>query len=179
MRWPVLVPLALFVVLLGFFGVRLIEMNHGDMPDEIQTVMLDKPAPDFTLPPLVEGAAGLSSADLKGKVTLVNFFASWCVPCRAEHPLLSQLAGSKVQLVGIAYKNKPEEATAWLDGMGDPYKVVAADLDGRVAIDFGVYGVPESYLIDREGRIRYAWKKPFTPDEIQRKLLPLIAELSK
>jgi DsbE subfamily thiol:disulfide oxidoreductase len=178
MRWPVLVPLALFIVLLGFFGLRLVEMNHGDMPDEIQTVMLDKPAPDFTLPPLFEGHPGFSSAEFKGKVTLVNFFASWCVPCRVEHPLLSQLAG-KVQLVGIDYKDKSQDATAWLSGMGNPYRVVVADLDGRVAIDFGVYGVPESYLIDRQGRIRYAWKKPFSPDEIQRKLLPLIAELSK
>jgi DsbE subfamily thiol:disulfide oxidoreductase len=178
MRWPVLVPLALFVVLLGFFGIRLVKMNQGDMPDEIQTVLVDKPAPEFVLPPLFEGGPGFSSADLKGKITLVNFFASWCVPCRGEHPLLTPLA-DKVQLVGIAYKNKPDEAIAWLAGMGNPYKVVAADLDGRVAIDFGLYGVPESYLIDREGRIRYAWKKPFTPDEIQHKLLPLIAELSK
>jgi len=178
MRWPVLVPLALFVVLLGFFGVRLVKMNQGDMPDEIKTVLIDKAAPDFALPPLIQGGPGFSSADLKGKVTLVNFFASWCVPCRGEHPLLSQLS-DKVQLVGIAYENKPEDATAWLASLGNPYKVVAADLDGRVAIDFGLYGVPESYLIDREGRIRYAWKKPFSPDEIQHKLLPLIAELNK
>ncbi len=178
MRWPVLIPLALFVVLLGFFGVRLVKMNQGDMPDDIKTVLIDKPAPQFSLPPLIEGGQGFSSADFKGKVTLVNFFASWCVPCRGEHPLLAPLA-DKVQLVGIAYKNKPEDATAWLAGLGNPYQVVAADLDGRVAIDFGLYGVPESYLIDREGRIRYAWKKPFSPDEIQHKLLPLIAELSK
>ena len=178
MRWPVLVPLVLFVVLLGFFGVRLVKMNQGDLPDDIKTVLIDKPAPEFSLPPLIEGGQGFSSADFKGKVTLVNFFASWCVPCRGEHPLLTQL-GDKVQLVGIAYKNKPEEAAGWLANLGNPYKVVAADLDGRVAIDFGLYGVPESYLIDREGRIRYAWKKPFSADEIQHKLLPLIAELSK
>lgn len=178
MRWQVLIPLALFLVLFAFFGVRLVKMNHGDMPDDIKTVLIDKPAPEFSLPPLIEGGPGFSSADLKGKVTLVNFFASWCVPCRGEHPLLAPLA-DKVQLVGIAYKNKSEEATAWLAGLGNPYKVVAADLDGRVAIDFGLYGVPESYLIDREGRIRYAWKKPFSPDEIQHTLLPLIAELNK
>ena len=171
-------PIVFFVVLLVFFGVRLVKMGHGDMPSDIKTVLLDKPAPDFILPPLIEGGPGLSSADFKGKVTLVNFFASWCVPCRGEHPLLASLA-DKVQLVGIAYKNKPEEATAWLAGMGNPYQIVAADLDGRVAIDFGLYGVPESYLIDREGRIRYAWKKPFSPEEIQDKLLPMIAELSK
>lgn len=171
-------PAIFFVVLLVFFGVRLVKMNHGDMPDDIKTVLIDKPAPDFSLPPLIDGGQGFSSADFKGKVTLVNFFASWCVPCRGEHPLLAGLA-DKVQLVGIAYKNKPEEAIGWLAGMGNPYHVVAADLDGRVAIDFGLYGVPESYLIDREGRIRYAWKKPFSPEEIRDKLMPMIAELSK
>ena len=177
MRWPILIPLALFLVLLGFFGARLAQMGHGDMPDEFKTALLNKPAPDFVLPPLAAGA-GLSGADLKGKVTLVNFFASWCGPCRIEHPLLRDLAG-KVDLVGIAYKNKPEDATAWLAALGNPYRVVAADLDGRVAIDFGVTAVPESYLIDREGRIRYAWKKPFTEEEIEKNLLPLIADLSK
>ena len=178
MRWPILIPLALFLMLLGFFGVRLAQMDRGEMPDEIKTVLLDKPAPEFSLPALAQGGPGLSSADLKGKVTLVNFFASWCVPCRAEHPLLRALSG-KVDLVGIAYKNKPEDAAGWLANLGNPYGTVAADLDGRVAIDFGVYGVPESYLIDREGRIRYAWKKPFSQEEIQKTLLPMIAELSK
>ncbi len=178
MRWPILVPLALFLVLLGFFGVRLAQMDRGNMPDEFKTVLLDKPAPDFTLPPLAEGGPSLSTADLKGKVTLVNFFASWCGPCRIEHPLLSGLAG-KVDLVGIAYKNEPADASAWLSSLGNPYRIIALDRPGRVAIDFGVSAVPESYLIDREGRIRYAWKKPFTEEEIQKKLLPLIAELSK
>jgi DsbE subfamily thiol:disulfide oxidoreductase len=153
-------------------------MERGDMPNDIKTVLLDKPAPEFTLPPLLTDKPGLAGADLTGKVTLVNFFASWCVPCRAEHPLLSSLAG-KVRLVGIAYKNEPTESRAWLAALGDPYDAVAIDRDGRVAIDFGVYGVPESYLIDRQGRIRYAWKKPFSPQEIQTTLLPLIAELNK
>lgn len=178
MRWTILVPLALFLVLLGFFGLRLAQMDKGDMPDELKTVLLNKPAPDFSLPPLAEGGQGLTGADLKGHVTLVNFFASWCIPCRAEHPLLKGLAG-KVDLVGVAYKNKPEDASAWLASLGNPYSRVVTDLDGRVAIDFGLYGVPESYLIDRDGRIRYAWKKPFTEEEIQKRLLPLIAELGK
>jgi DsbE subfamily thiol:disulfide oxidoreductase len=178
MRWAILVPLALFLVLLGFFGVRLAQMDRGDMPDDIKTVLIDKTVPAFTLPPLVAGEAALSSADFKGKVTLVNFFASWCIPCRSEHPLLAGLA-DKVTLVGIAYKNKPEDALTWLAALGNPYHAVAADLDGRVAIDFGLYGVPESYLIDRAGRIRYAWKKPFTPDEIKDRLLPMIAELNQ
>jgi len=177
-RWQVLLPLFMFFVVLGFFVLRLIKMEQGDMPNDIKTVLLDKPAPEFALPPLLDGKPGLASADFQGKVTLVNFFASWCVPCRSEHPLFASLAG-KVNLVGINYKNEPAEARAWLANLGDPYQAIAVDRDGRVAIDFGVYGVPESYLIDRQGRIRYAWKKPFTPQEIQTTLLPLVAELSK
>lgn len=177
-RWPVLLPVAFFAVILGFFVLRLVKMEQGDMPNDIKTVLIDKEAPDFALPPLVMEKPGLSRADLAGKVTLVNFFASWCVPCRSEHPLLVGL-GAKVNLVGIAYKNEPAEARTWLANLGDPYSAIAVDRDGRVAIDFGLYGVPESYLIDREGRIRYAWKKPLTPQEIQTTLLPLVAELSK
>lgn len=177
-RWPVLLPLICFLLLMGFFALRLVKMDRGDLPNEIRTVLLDKEAPDFSLPPLLADRAGLAHADLIGKVTLVNFFASWCIPCRSEHPLLKGLA-DKVTLVGIAYKNQPNEARDWLDGLGNPYRAVALDLDGRVAIDFGVYGVPESYLIDRQGRIRYAWKKPFTAEEIRTVLLPLIAELEK
>jgi len=178
LRWPVLVPLACFLLLFGFFTLRLVKMNHGDMPNDITTVLIDKQIPPFALPPLFEGKPALTSGDLAGKVTLVNFFASWCIPCRAEHPLLATLAG-KVNLVGIAYKNEASDARAWIGAMGNPYQAIALDRDGRLGIDFGVYGVPESYLIDRQGRIRYAWKKPFDPDEIRDTLLPLIAELSK
>jgi DsbE subfamily thiol:disulfide oxidoreductase len=177
-RWLVLAPLAIFVVLLGLFAVRLAKMERGDMPNDIKTVLIDKPAPEFQLPPLLMDKPGLASGDLVGKVTLVNFFASWCIPCRAEHPLLSQLKG-QVAVVGIAYKNDAADARGWLAALGDPYDAIALDRDGRVAIDFGVYGVPESYLIDRAGRIRYAWKKPFTPQEIRTTLLPLVAELNK
>jgi len=173
-----LVPLLIFVVVLGFIAVRLVKMEKGDMPNDIKTVMLDRQAPEFSLPPLLETKPGLATADLAGKVTLVNFFASWCVPCRSEHPLLARLKG-RVNLVGIDYKNEPADARNWLAGLGDPYDAIAVDRDGRTAIDFGVYGVPESYLIDRQGRIRYAWKKPFTPEEIQTVLLPLVAELNK
>lgn len=176
--WPIMLPLVLFVTLLAVFAVRLVRMDHGDLPDDIKTVLIDQKAPAFSLPPLLPDKPGLSSADLGGQVTLVNFFASWCVPCRAEHPLLAALAG-KVALVGVAYKNEPADARAWLATLGDPYQSVAIDRDGRVAIDFGLYGVPESYLIDRQGRIRYAWKKPFTPEEISGTLLPLIAELNR
>jgi len=177
-RWPFLLPLIVFALLAGFFVLRLAKMERGDMPNDIKTVLLDRPAPQFTLPSLFAGRGEISSADFAGKVTLVNFFASWCVPCRSEHPLLSALAG-KVNLLGIDYKNEPADAKNWLAALGNPYQSIATDRDGRVGIDFGVYGVPESYLIDKQGRIRYAWKKPFTPDEIKTVLLPLIAELDK
>jgi cytochrome c biogenesis protein CcmG/thiol:disulfide interchange protein DsbE len=177
-RLSLLLPLGIFLLLLAVFAVRLVQMDRGVMPNEIDSVMIDRPISDFALPGLFDDKPGVVSADLKGKVTLVNFFASWCVPCRSEHPLLAGLS-DKVNLVGIAYKNDPIEARNWLAGLGNPYSAIATDRDGRVAIDFGLYGVPESYLIDRQGRIRYAWKKPFTPQEIKTTLLPLIAELSK
>ena len=172
----VLLPLAVFLVLVGFFLWPLVKPGYS--PSIIPSAMIDKPAPDFDLPPLRPDAPGVRQADLKGLVTLVNFFASWCVPCRVEHPLLSKLA-DRVVLIGIDYKDKPDDAIAWLNRLGDPYRAVAADRDGRVAIDFGVYGVPESYLIDRQGRIRYKQVGPFTDDDISDKLLPLVAELSK
>ena len=176
--WTLLLPLGLFLLLLAVFALRLVKMQQGELPDSIKTVMIGKAAPDFALPPLLTDKPGVSRADLDGKVTLVNFFASWCIPCRVEHPLLARLAG-KVALVGIAYKNEPAEARSWLAALGDPYQAVAIDRDGRTAIDFGLYGVPESYLIDRQGRIRYVWKNPFTPQEISDRLLPMIAELSR
>ncbi|HLN24305.1 MAG TPA: DsbE family thiol:disulfide interchange protein [Patescibacteria group bacterium] len=170
-----LLPVVVFLVLGGFFW-RGLQMD----PQLIPSPMIDKPAPAFALPPLKTDKPGLASADLQGKVTLVSFFASWCIPCRAEHPLLMDLAASgKVIVVGVNYKDKPEDGLAWLGKLGDPYTAIGADRDGRVGIDFGVYGVPESYLIDKQGRIRFKQTGPFTPEIISGKLLPLVAELSK
>jgi len=170
-----LLPVVVFLVLGGFFW-RGLQMD----PQLIPSPMIDKPAPAFALPPLKTDKPGLASADLQGKVTLVSFFASWCVPCRAEHPLLMELAAThQVNLVGVNYKDKPEDALAWLGKLGDPYAAIGADRDGRVGIDFGVYGVPESYVIDKQGRIRFKQTGPFTVEDISNKLLPLVAELSK
>jgi cytochrome c biogenesis protein CcmG, thiol:disulfide interchange protein DsbE len=149
-------------------------------PTLVPSVMIGKPVPDFDLPPLTAGSPGLKSGDLKGHVSLINFFASWCVPCRAEHPLLLSLAQDKrLEIDGIAYKNKPEDAKAYLAELGNPYARVVLDQPGRTAIDFGVYGVPESYLIDRDGRIRFRQVGPLTEAVIEGQLKPLIAELSK
>ncbi|MDR3440208.1 DsbE family thiol:disulfide interchange protein [Telmatospirillum sp.] len=183
-RWPTFLPIGVFAVLVCFFAWRLVLITRGDAPNLIPSVMIDKPAPAFDLPPLVLDRPGATGAALTGKVTLINFFSSWCIPCRAEHPLLIDLMNrseikGRLVLMGIDYKDKPEDGRGWLNRLSNPYEVIGMDRDGRVGIDFGVYGVPESYLIDRQGRIRYKQVGPFTPEDIQGKLLPLLAELSK
>ncbi len=170
-------PALAFLVLIGFFVWRLQEVSKGDTPDVVPSVLIGKPAPQFDLPPLYSGKPDFKTADLRGKVTVVNFFASWCVPCRAEHPLFRDLAKSGIVLVGINYKDKPENATAFLAEQGDPYHTVAADRQGRTAIDFGVYGVPETFLIDKSGVIRFKWPGPLTPEIVHDQLLPLAEKL--
>ena len=174
-----LLPIVIFLVLVVFFVRRLELIEQGNMPDMIPSVMIDRPAPTYTLPSLIKGKPGVISADLKGKVTLVNMFASWCLPCRAEHPFLFEIKKAGITLVGINYKDKPENARAWLQQMGNPYDAIGSDLDGRVGINFGVYGVPESYLIDKQGVIRFKQAGPLTPEDIQNILLPLARELNK
>jgi len=172
-------PILAFLALAGLFSYRLILIEQGNTPNKIPSVMIDHPAPAFTLAPLLEGKPGLAANDLLGHVTYVNFFASWCIPCRQEHPILSRLQGKGLILVGIDYKDKLEEAQNWLARLGDPYSAIGADKDGRVAIDFGNYGVPESYLIDKQGRIRFKQTGPLTEESLQRDILPLVAELNK
>ena len=174
-----LLPLLAFLLLIGVFAYRLVMIDHGDTPNLVPSAMIDKPAPQFDLPLLNNGKKHFTDADLQGKVTLVNFFASWCVPCRVEHPYLSALAGEKVVLVGINYKNDPAEANAWLAKLGNPYATVAVDREGHTGINFGVYGVPESYLIDRQGIIRFKQTGPWTPEAIEHELLPRIVELNR
>lgn len=170
-----LLPAALFALLaVGFYGGLATDTTVLPSP------LIDKPAPNFALPPLAGGGdTGFSAADLTGKVSLVNVFASWCVPCRAEHPVLNALAKSKrVAIYGINYKDKPEAARAWIAELGNPYVRIGAD-DGRVGIDWGVYGVPETFVVDREARIRYKHVGPLTQDDLEQKILPLIASLEK
>lgn len=149
-------------------------------PRILPSALLDQPAPNFDLPPLKDGEPGFKTTDLKGSVQLVNVFASWCVPCRVEHPLLMRLAKEgKVQVHGIAWKDTRPNATAFLDELGNPYKKIGFDGTGRAGIDWGVYGVPETYVIDREGRIRYKVVGPIMPQELNDRLLPLIEKLQK
>ncbi|HVJ51430.1 MAG TPA: DsbE family thiol:disulfide interchange protein [Aliidongia sp.] len=172
-RLLVLLPVLGFLVLVGFFALGLTRD-----PALLPSAMIDKPAPDFTLAALMTDKPGLARSDLGGKPALVNFFASWCVPCRAEHATLAGLAASGgVPLYGIDYKDKPADGQRFLDGLGDPYQRVGMDADGRTGIDFGVYGVPETYIVDAGGAIRYRWVGPLTPEALQDEILPRLAAL--
>jgi cytochrome c biogenesis protein CcmG/thiol:disulfide interchange protein DsbE len=167
------VPLLVFLGLAAVLAVGL-TLN----PREVPSPLIGRPVPEFELPPVQGRTLGLASRDLKGEVALVNVFASWCLACRDEHPVLMDLqARGVVPIHGLNYKDKPAAAAAWLAEMGDPYTRTGADLNGRVAIDWGVYGVPETFVVDRNGRIAYKHIGPLTPQFVRENLLPLIAEL--
>jgi cytochrome c biogenesis protein CcmG/thiol:disulfide interchange protein DsbE len=168
-----LIPLAIFVVLAGFLAVGL-RLN----PREVPSPLVDKPAPAFSLPLLKDPALQMTAAQMKGRVWVLNVWASWCVPCLAEHPYVTQLARSGATVVGLNYKDKPEDANGWLRKHGDPYQAIVADRDGRVGIDYGVYGVPETFVIDQAGVIRFKQIGPITPEVLQGKLLPLLKKLN-
>ena len=172
--WIYLLPVLLFAVLAaGFYAGLGIDTNVLPSP------LIDKPAPPFALPPLSEGEPGFATADLAGHVSLVNTFASWCAPCRSEHPVLNALARSKrVAIYGINYKDKPEAARTWIAEFGNPYTKIGAD-DGRVGIEWGVYGVPETFVVDRRGRIRYKHVGPLTEADVAKTILPLVAKLER
>jgi cytochrome c biogenesis protein CcmG/thiol:disulfide interchange protein DsbE len=170
-----LAPLMIFVALAALLGWAL---THN--PREIPSALTGKPVPQFSLPPVQGRALGLSSADLVGEVSLVNVFASWCVACREEHPLFMQLkAGGVVPIHGLNYKDQPDNATRWLNTLGDPYTRTGADRDGRVAIDWGVYGVPETFVVTKDGRIAHKHIGPITPKEIEQTILPLVRRLQQ
>lgn len=170
------IPLALFLVLVGFLIVGL----QRD-PKELPSQFINKAAPAFSAPVLDgQSKANFSPADMKGKVWLLNVFASWCVACQVEHPVLMQLSKTgQLNLIGLDYKDKPEDGQKWLSRHGNPYQIVALDADGRIGIDYGVYGVPESYLIDKNGMIRDKVVGPITQDIWEQRLQPKIRELSQ
>ncbi len=170
-------PLGIFMALLAVLALRLFLVERGAAPELVPSVLIGRPAPPLDLPLLAGGT--LTNADLNGRVTLVNFFASWCEPCHGEHPLLMELKKSGLRMTGIVYKDKPAAARKWLKEWGDPYQALALDGDGRAGIDFGVSGVPESYLIDKDGIVRFKQTGPLTMDVLRQRLLPLVAELRK
>jgi cytochrome c biogenesis protein CcmG, thiol:disulfide interchange protein DsbE len=166
-------PFVAFVVLAVFLYIGL-----GLNPREVPSPLINKPAPDFNLPQLHDPSKQLSSQDMRGQVWLLNVWASWCVSCREEHPVLVELSKHNiVPIVGLDYKDKNEDGEAWLRNGGNPYILVATDADGRVGIDYGVYGVPETYVIDKQGVIRYKQIGAITNENLRGKILPLIAEL--
>ena len=171
-----LLPLTAFVALALWFAIGLTRD-----PSKLPSALLDRPAPEFTLPELAgSGVPALSSTALNGKVSLVNVFASWCVPCRIEHPILMRLSSdASVTLYGMSYKDKAEDSARFLRELGNPYAAIGHDENGRVGIDWGVYGVPETFLVDRSGRIRHKHVGPISPKDLQETLLPLIAELKR
>ncbi len=166
-------PLAIFAVIAVFLAIGL-TLN----PREIPSPLIGKPVPEFRLEPVKGRTLGLASNDLRGEVSIVNVFASWCVECRAEHPLWMQIRSEgSVPLHGLNYKDRPEDAARWLDELGDPYTRTGADLDGRVGIDWGVYGVPETFVVDKHGMIRHKVIGAVTRKTLDEKVLPLVRKL--
>jgi cytochrome c biogenesis protein CcmG, thiol:disulfide interchange protein DsbE len=170
-----LIPLAIFLVLVVFLAIGLTRN-----PQELPSALIDKPAPTFRLPQLKQPDKTFSAEDMRGKVWMLNVWASWCVACRDEHPYLFEYQKSgAVPIYGLNYKDRPEDALGWLGELGDPYLLSAVDLDGRVAIDYGVYGAPESYIIDKNGTIRLKHVGPVMPEVWDKKILPLVQELNR
>ena len=171
--------LILFVPLAIFFGIgSAFLIGLGSDLKTLPSTLIGKAVPNFSLPPVKGRTLGLATGDLKGEVSLVNVFASWCVACREEHPVFMRLHAQRiVPIHGLNYKDKPDDAARWLDEMGDPYNRTGADIDGRVAIDWGVYGVPETFVVDRQGHIAFKQVGPVTPQILETTILPLIARL--
>ncbi len=166
-------PLLIFVVVGVFLAVGL-KLD----PREVPSPLIDKPAPQFELPRLLQMDGVVGPADLRGEVWLLNVWASWCSACRVEHPLFNDLAGRKiVRMVGLNYKDAPADARRWLREFGNPYDMIAVDREGAAGIDWGVYGVPETFVIDREGVIRYKHIGPVDDKVLSYVIVPLSGEL--
>jgi cytochrome c biogenesis protein CcmG/thiol:disulfide interchange protein DsbE len=168
-----LIPLFIFAVLAVFLA-----MGLKLKPSEIPSPLIGKPVPVFAAPKLDDPTQKLTPADLKGQVWLFNVWASWCVSCRQEHEVLTQFAGQKtVTIVGLNYKDEPAAAKDWLQNLGNPYNVSIMDQDGRIGIEWGVYGVPETFVVDKQGIVRYKHTGPVGAADIQNVFIPWIAKL--
>lgn len=169
------------ILILGavaFFAAK--TLDSGRDPHALPSALIGKPVPEFNLAAVENGKPGLARADLNGQVSVINFFASWCLPCRAEHPLLGDLAKlDGVTLYGIAYKDKPADTLKYLAELGDPYRRAVADSTGLTGIDFGITGVPETFVVDRAGVVRYRLAQPLDPARLESELKPLLRELTQ
>lgn len=175
MNWRYLLPVALVVLLLVVLGIGL-TLD----PRKVPSPLIDKPAPAYVLPRLHQPDQLISNQFLQGRVHLVNVWASWCVACREEHAQIKRLANEfRVPVLGLNYKDERLEALGWLERFGDPYTAIAVDADGKVGIDWGVYGVPETFLIDAQGRIRYKHIGPIKPAEVLDVILPKLRDVSR
>jgi cytochrome c biogenesis protein CcmG/thiol:disulfide interchange protein DsbE len=169
-----IVPLVVFLGLAAFLAVGLTRD-----PREIPSPFIGKSAPGFKLEQLSDEKLAFTPDEMKGKVWLLNVWASWCVACRVEHPLLVEMSKQKtVPIVGLNYKDKRDDGLQWLRRHGDPYSLSAYDVEGKVGIDYGVYGVPETFVIDKQGVIRYKQIGPITPEALEKKIMPLVRKLN-
>ena len=174
MKLRLLWPLGIFIVLVGFLAVGL-NLN----PREVPSPLVGKVAPDFSAPALMEPDRVIKKQDMLGKVWMLNVFASWCAACRDEHPVLVEyVRKGGVPVYGLNYKDKREDGMAWLARFGDPYTDIVFDLNGRIGINYGVYGVPETFVIDKAGVIRYKHIGPITPETLREKIEPLLRQLN-
>ncbi len=172
-----MIPLVLFVALLAMVAAPLL---RGTDPAKLESAMIGRAVPAFTAAGVLPNGAGLSRDDLLGHVSVVNFFASWCVPCQAEQPVLARLAAkTDAAVYGINYKDRPDAAAAWLEKHGNPFRAVAGDRDGRIAIEWGVYGVPETFVVDQQGIIRLRHVGPLTDADLENTILPLLEGIRK
>lgn len=174
-RLIVILPVAAFAALIGVMASLLTDSERNNDPSRLPSALIGKPVPAFELPAVSPDLpGGFSNADLRGRVTVLSVFASWCVPCLAEHPQISEIAKTGTPVYGLNHRDKPEDAENWLRRHGNPYTAVGADLNGRTSVEWGVTGVPETFIIDADGRIAYKHVGPVTPDALKEKILPLL-----
>jgi cytochrome c biogenesis protein CcmG/thiol:disulfide interchange protein DsbE len=174
-RLALFIPLAAFALIGAVFAIGLTRD-----PARIPSALIDRPLPEFALPPIEGRTEGLSSEDFKGEVSLLNVFGSWCASCLIEHPTLMEIARSgDVAIYGLNWKDRPGDGAAWLARHGDPYRKIGDDPRGHVVVALGVTGAPETFVIDKEGRVRYKHVGPITPEAWRRTLAPLIEELKR
>jgi cytochrome c biogenesis protein CcmG/thiol:disulfide interchange protein DsbE len=174
-RLVFIVPIIAFFALVGVFGIGLTKD-----PKELPSQLIDRPLPQFALPGIEAtppGAGGFASAALNGEPALLNIFASWCAACPQEHPVLTRITAEGFPVYGIAWKDKPQDSRDWIAKWGNPYKAIAADEAGRTAIDLGVTGVPETFIVDRNGRVRFKQVGPISPETWENQIKPLMAKL--